>query len=557
MIGGAFIVFPLLFIGRLLSDRQGITRELIQTREDADAANKAKSEFLASMSHEIRTPMTVVMGYADILLKEPLPASNKMQVQRIKDSTRSLLTIINDILDMSKMEAGKFEIEHIDFHLPSLIKDVFTFFTEQNDGASANTVNMKLELPDDVPAAVNSDPTRIRQILVNLIGNAMKFTRHGSVTVHGSLITHENGEAFIRLAVTDTGIGVSPDSIGLLFEDFTQADATIQRNYHGTGLGLAICKRLVKLLGGEIGVDSVLNQGSTFWFTLPYKPATKSVSEISAYGERQATHFRSTRPLRILVAEDNELNQEILTTIIEGMGHSIAVANDGQELIDMHLAGTYDLILSDVRMPKMSGPDATRLIRKMEGPKSEIPIIALTADVMDSSKKSYVAAGMNGIASKPIEPFELVSTIDAVMGEKLHVPIKNNAMDTLQLDHEPSNNHSSSTSQFRVDDLADKLGITIQDLNAVLLKFTSNHEDVAAQIRTELKTDKELAQRTAHSLKGLSGTLQMTRLYELSISVEQFILSDDGAALDRTLTDLEEEMRIVTSAIRESTGSTG
>ncbi len=557
LIGGAFIVIPLLLIGRLLSDRRGITQELIQAREDADAANKAKSEFLASMSHEIRTPMTVVMGYADILLKEPLPAPNKLQVQRIKDSTRSLLTIINDILDMSKMDAGKFEIENLDFHLSSLVKDVFAFFAEQKESVTGNEVKMRLELPEELPQAVNSDPTLIRQILVNLIGNAMKFTRHGSVTMGGSLIERKDGASVIRLSVADTGIGVSPESIGLLFEDFTQADASIQRNYHGTGLGLAICKRLVKLLGGEIGVESVPNRGSTFWFTFPYKPATKSMSEIAAYGEKRATHFRSTRPLRILVAEDNELNREILKAIIEGMGHSITLAHDGQELIDRHLSGTYDLILSDVRMPKMSGPDAARLIRQMEGPKSEIPIVALTADVMESSKKLYIAAGMNDIASKPIDPFELVNAIDTVMGEKLHIAVEEDLEEERAPNPQPSDNHSASSGPFRIDDLADRLGIPIQDLNAVLQKFTANHENVAEQIRAELKTNKELARRTVHTLKGLSGTLQMTEIFELAKSIEEFILSGDSLALDHALTDLEEQVQVVADAIRGRTDHTG
>ncbi len=555
LIGGAFIVFPLLFIGRLLSERQGITRDLIHAREDADAANKAKSEFLASMSHEIRTPMTVVMGYADILLREPLPDSNKLQVQRIKDSTKSLLTIINDILDMSKMEAGKLEIENLDFHLPSLIQDVFSFFAEQKGSVADDQVAMKLELPAELPAAVNSDPTRIRQILVNLIGNAVKFTRHGSVTVHGSLIEQEGDEQFIRLAVTDTGIGVSPESVGLLFEDFTQADASIQRNYHGTGLGLAICKRLVTLLGGEIGVESALNQGSTFWFTVPYKPALKPVSEINVYGQQRATRFRSTRRLKILVAEDSKLNQEILAAIIDEIGHAIEFANDGQELIDMHLANSYDLILSDVRMPKMSGPDAARLIRQLDGPKSDIPIVALTADVMEDSKKSYYAAGMNGIASKPIDPFELVTVIDSVMGENLHVPVEEeNRQGTHAINHEPAINPTASPAKFQIDDLADQLGIPKQDLNAVLQKFATNHTDIAAQIRSEFKTDKELAKRTAHSLKGLSGTLQMTQIFELSGHIEQFITAGDEAALDRALTNLEEQVRVVVTAIHEDTG---
>ena len=407
-------------------------------RDEAEAANNAKSEFLATMSHEIRTPMTGIMGFADLLLREEMSKESRQKVYKIKDATRSLLRILNDILDISKLDAKRLDIENLDFHLPKLVESVIELFAEKRSSDRAKRLAVKAVFDDDVPNAVHADPTRLRQVLMNLVGNAVKFTEDGEVNVRCSRFEKEGGQ-FIMVAVEDTGIGIKPEVIPNLFQEFTQADASITRMFEGTGLGLAICKRLVERQGGEIGVESTYGEGSRFWFTLPYVEATSEVSHTPQSAHRSATNFEASRTLNVLIVEDNDLNQQILSAIVGGFGHRIDIAENGKVAVDMHSAGSYDLILMDVRMPEMSGPEATRLIRKMAGEKSQVPIIALTADLMSEHQREYLEAGMNAVSPKPVEPAELTATIDAVMNEEIHTPIVDDPRDSVDHDTGSSN----------------------------------------------------------------------------------------------------------------------
>ncbi|MCW8887646.1 MAG: ABC transporter substrate-binding protein, partial [Gammaproteobacteria bacterium] len=390
-------------------------------RMAAEAASRAKSEFLASMSHEIRTPMAGVIGFANMLLDDDLPQESKEKVLSIKSSTNALLRILNDILDMSKLEAGKMEIEHIDFQLRKLILEVVS----QTEGArySKPPIQLNVNFSDDFPSAVNSDPTRIRQILINLIGNALKFTHYGSVNINCELNYDGNGERMIKVSVKDTGIGLSKESIDNIFTNFTQADSSISRKYEGSGLGLAICRRLVDLLKGDIGVESKKDVGSEFWFTFPYiETATDLMSE-GEHEKRADNHYKALRCLNILAAEDNGVNQLIIKAIMEKFGHTVTIAEDGKKAVSALENSNFDLILMDVRMPEMDGSDATRIIRQMNGGKSAIPIIAVTADAVADNVASCFEAGMNGYVSKPIEIMKLLTTINEVLGEEIHVPL--------------------------------------------------------------------------------------------------------------------------------------
>jgi len=405
---------------KLSATRRIANQELVESlraaKQSAEAANNTKSEFLASMSHEIRTPMAGVMGFTDMLLNDNLTDESRDKVFQIRTSTDNLLTLLNDILDLSKLEAGKMEVEDVDFHLPSLVDETASLFEHK-----IHDKNLQLDtnLAEDLPDHIISDPTRIRQILLNLVGNAVKFTEHGHVNIHVSISQHDKGNGNLRFEVKDTGIGISRDTIDRLFTDFTQADASISRKYQGTGLGLSICKRIIDLMSGEIGVESQVGSGSTFWFEIPCKPGQGTDREKDF--PVQTFDTVPQHSLKILVAEDNLMNQKIIKAIMEAYGHHVFITEDGAKAVEAHQAHEFDLILMDVRMPEMSGPDATRMIRQMGEEKSGIPIIALTADGMAEHKTEFLASGMDEIVTKPIDQAELLAAINRVMGEEVHM----------------------------------------------------------------------------------------------------------------------------------------
>jgi len=384
-------------------------------KDRAEASEKSKSEFLASMSHEIRTPMTGVMGFADMLLDSNLAKEDREKVIKIKSATQSLLTIINDILDLSKLEAGRLEMENLDFNLRYTIEEVLDLVRER---AKAKNINLRMVYPRDIPDGINGDPTRIRQILINLIGNAVKFTHIGEVTVEVQL-DGDDEHQMLRVSVVDTGIGISGANSEKLFVDFTQADASISRRYEGTGLGLSISKRLIELMKGVIWVDSQEGVGSNFSFRLPYIPATSDVS--AKLRQNVVQNFSTERSLHILVAEDNRLNQRIIVATLEKFGHKPTVVENGVQVLSEIERQDYDLILMDIRMPEMNGLEATRAIRSRSDALAKIPIVALTADAMEEHIRGYLADGMDACATKPIDRAELLMTINEVLDEEVHV----------------------------------------------------------------------------------------------------------------------------------------
>lgn len=387
-----------------------------EEKERAQASEKAKSEFLATMSHEIRTPMTAILGLADILLDGELQPLQRDTLHKLKGAGDSLLTIINDILDLSKVQAGKLEIELIDFNLHAVIREALELIRPT---AEEKGLLVSLEIDADLPGTVKSDPTRIRQILLNLVGNGVKFTQTGSVRIAVSHDVVDAERINLQFFIIDTGIGIPEEVCDRLFDDFTQADTSTSRLFEGSGLGLAISKRLCALMGGEIGVVSELGQGSTFWFTLQ---VMRSNAEVPAGVKHTAATYTAARPLAILIAEDNALNRMILRSLLEPMGHVLTMVETGLAAVTEVQAADYDVVLMDIRMPVMNGPDATSAIRQLPPPKGLVPIIAVTADALAENVSGYLAAGMTACVTKPIDRGELVGAIDEVLNETIHIP---------------------------------------------------------------------------------------------------------------------------------------
>ena len=491
-----------------------------EARRRAEEAARVKSDFLAMMSHEIRTPMNGIIGMVRLLLDRPLGREEREHGEMILYSAEALMTILNDILDFSKLEAGKMKIERVAFDLPKLVASVVELMRSR---ATEKRIALAIRLEDRVPTHVFGDPTRLRQVLLNLVGNAVKFTEHGAVTISVRCPGPEAAVAAVSFAVQDTGIGIANDDQTRLFQDFAQSDASIARRFGGTGLGLAISKRLVEMMGGNISVESLLGEGSTFRVEMPLERAAAGDLRTPVEGATE-----SLPPLDILLAEDNPVNQKVALGMLGRKGHRVSVANDGSQAVEAVQKARFDVVLMDMQMPGMDGLEATRRIRSLGGTVAAIPIVAMTANALKGDDERCLAAGMDGYVSKPVDSGTLFSTIARVIRLTTPSPTAESALDVGKLEEVRELLGSTATAEL----------VTEYFLHAGIECSALQQAAGCGNLTGMLEA--------AHDLKSMSGTLGFTAVCRLAEAIEFACREDRGeeaAALVVGLTQRLEQAR--------------
>ena len=525
-----------------ITERIEMEEALQHAKEAAEAANAAKSRFLASMSHELRTPMNSILGMIDVALPKATDPTVQDCLQTAKGSADLLLTLLNDLLDSAKIESGNLELESTPFSLRRVLDETTRILSLR---ASEKGLSFYCRVPDQTPGAVIGDRMRLQQVLLNLVGNAIKFTERGEVEMSLRSLSH-NDDAHLEFAVRDTGIGISPSALEHLFQPFTQADASTTRRFGGTGLGLSICKSLVEMMGGTIWVESELGKGSTFSFTVRLPLAKELPPDFEA---PVAVPTVAGGQLCVLLVEDNPANQKLATYILQDRGHKVEVAGDGQEAVRLTEQKPYDVILMDVQMPGMNGLEATAVIRKRERGGSRVPIIAMTAHAMQEDRERCLAAGMDGYISKPINAQAMIGLVES-LARGVAPATEATAATPTSAEASPR----ATAAVFNPEEAIAQCFDSSKMVQEMIQCFFDDVDKLFPQMRAALeKGDLVEVGRLGHRMKGTAVYLRAQPAEEAALRVERFCTSSDGtpSEAEEAVNALEHECMVLKGVLSE------
>ncbi len=500
---------------------EALTRANLFSSE-AEKANKAKSEFLANMSHEIRTPLGAVIGLTDLLTQTNCTKQQLGYLKKLDNSAQSLLGIINDILDFSKIEAGKMTFEITPFHLGEVISQVTEMFSERVMARNLYFINKR----EQIPELLLGDPVRLRQILVNLLGNALKFTEKGGITLKVSGDTRMGQKVFLVFSVVDTGIGIPADKLDDLFSSFSQADTSTTRQFGGTGLGLSISQQLVELMGGNIWVESTVGEGTTFHFSLPFEEMDEETANAfmeELFNQENGIATQPGKPLAevvVLLVDDNEINREVISEILRQRGAIVSLAENGSQAIETIAKKDFHIVLMDMQMPVMDGPTATKEIRT-DLSSEELPILALTANAQAEDKRLCLASGMDDYMAKPVDPAELVDKILALIKNQPRI-------EQVEIVREEKNEEMDpQIPGINLPEVMKRLGNKKELFTKLMKMFVNQHsEDITLIDKALASGDRQQAIHLAHALKGTAGNLSANNVQHSAAELENLLRSD-------------------------------